>query len=304
MRGASLVRGLVGLGLVLLGVEVRDGAAAQDVAVQAEPVTPVNAAVSPGSRPATRSADALFAGGVAAFNAGKFEDALASFERAYAVQARPRFLLEVARAADAAGRRERAIEAYSAYLVAFPSAPKRGFAEARLSALRGASKAATETPATKTIVKPEVAAIEEADDAGLNEVVARQLMERRDRLSRSRTSFTAPIVLGVAGTAALLAGIGLFRAGVSVDCDDSGSCRDGDDAALWAPGIALLTMGSALSLTSIVMFPVRAAKRGRVRGEIDRIDARLGQLGITASVLPWAPSGSARPAGARLALAF
>ncbi|HEX5661369.1 MAG TPA: tetratricopeptide repeat protein [Polyangiales bacterium] len=73
-----------------------------------------------------------FEAGRVAYDHGSFTDALAHFERAYALQPKPELLYNVGRAADSDGQPTRATEAYEAYLASEPDAHNADFVRARL----------------------------------------------------------------------------------------------------------------------------------------------------------------------------
>lgn len=73
-----------------------------------------------------------FEAGRTAYDHGSFSEALAHFERAYALQPRPELLYNVGRAADSDGQAQRAIAAYEAYLENEPDAENADFVRARL----------------------------------------------------------------------------------------------------------------------------------------------------------------------------
>lgn len=129
---------------LLVGVSFR--AAAQprpgDVAVTTQPT------------PAAREAFEL---GKAAYERGRFSEALAYYERAYALSPHPNLLFNIGRAADSDGRSERAIQAYSAFLEAVPDADNREFVEGRLERLRAPS-ARVDPSAVQASISPYTAA--------------------------------------------------------------------------------------------------------------------------------------------------
>jgi tetratricopeptide (TPR) repeat protein len=86
----------------------------------------------------TEEAKALFAAGRAAFDAGRYADALDYFERAYAISKRPGLLYNIGITHDRARNDERAVEAYEAYLSALPEADNRTEVETRAAAIRAA----------------------------------------------------------------------------------------------------------------------------------------------------------------------
>lgn len=100
----------------------------------------------------TEEAKALFAAGRAAFDAGRFADALDYFERSYAISKRPGLLYNIALAHDRLRDDERALEAYDAYLAAVPDASNRAEAETRASAIRAAL--AARKPTAPAVMAP------------------------------------------------------------------------------------------------------------------------------------------------------
>ena len=90
----------------------------------------------------------LFLAGQAAFDAARYEDALAYFRRAHERSARPELLYNVAIAADRLRHDDEALEAFEGFLAGTPpDAPQRRDVEARIAVLREAiarREAATE----------------------------------------------------------------------------------------------------------------------------------------------------------------
>lgn len=83
-------------------------------------------------------ARALFELGRTEYASGRYDDALAHFERAYALSGRPELLYNMAQCFDRLRRDEDAIDALERYLAALPEASNRPEVEARLEALRAA----------------------------------------------------------------------------------------------------------------------------------------------------------------------
>jgi tetratricopeptide (TPR) repeat protein len=83
-------------------------------------------------------ARALFSAAVAAYDAGRYDDALDSFERAYRRSGRAELLFNVGQCYDRLRRDEEAVEAFERFLAAMPNAENRGQVEARVRALREA----------------------------------------------------------------------------------------------------------------------------------------------------------------------
>lgn len=85
---------------------------------------------------AEEEARALFNAGVAAFDAGRFEDALWSFQRAYDRSGRAQLLYNVAQCQDRMRRDDEALAAFERYLELVPNANNRMQVEARIVVLR------------------------------------------------------------------------------------------------------------------------------------------------------------------------
>lgn len=95
-------------------------------------------------------AKALFQAGKAAYEAGKYADALKYFEQAYEQSQRPRMLYNVGQAADRARNDERALEAFRRFIELFPDDELVPEVQLRVAALeRGvAQRGATQSGAT------------------------------------------------------------------------------------------------------------------------------------------------------------
>lgn len=85
---------------------------------------------------AEAEARALFNAAVAAYDAGRYEDALDSFERAYQRSQRPALLYNMGQCYDRLRRDEEAVDAFERYLTAMPGADNRAQVEQRIRALR------------------------------------------------------------------------------------------------------------------------------------------------------------------------
>lgn len=77
----------------------------------------------------------LFQAGKAAYQAGKYSDALSFFEQAYARSGRPELLFNIGQAADRLRQDEKALEVFRAYLTQVPAAANRAEVEARIAQL-------------------------------------------------------------------------------------------------------------------------------------------------------------------------
>lgn len=78
----------------------------------------------------------LFLAGEAAFEGGRFEEALEHFERAHELSGRPELLYNIGTTAERLRIDARAIEAYERYLEEIPESPMRANVEGRLRLLR------------------------------------------------------------------------------------------------------------------------------------------------------------------------
>ncbi|MEM9068354.1 MAG: tetratricopeptide repeat protein [Myxococcota bacterium] len=86
----------------------------------------------------------MFEAGRAAFDGGRFEEALEHFERAYALSGRSALLFNIGHTAERLRRDERAIEAFTEFLEANPESPQRAAVSARLALLQEHRDAAPE----------------------------------------------------------------------------------------------------------------------------------------------------------------
>jgi hypothetical protein len=88
--------------------------------------------------PRIEEAKGLFTAGRAAFDAGRYADALRHFEQAYEMSQRAALLYNIGLAHDRLRSDEKALAAFEAYLAALPEAPNRAEVETRSQALRDA----------------------------------------------------------------------------------------------------------------------------------------------------------------------
>lgn len=80
----------------------------------------------------------LYSAGVAAFSAGRYEDALGYFQRAYELSHRAHMLYNIGHAADRARRDEIALDAFERYLAGVADIENRAEIEGRIRVLRAA----------------------------------------------------------------------------------------------------------------------------------------------------------------------
>src|SRR5690242_5370362 len=115
------------------------------------------AAAQPPAQPPRQEAQAiddeeargLFRAGAAAFEAGRYEDALSDFQRAYDRSPRGALLYNVGTAADRLRRDRDALAAFEQYLREVPDAANRAAVESRVAVLREAiARADAERAAT------------------------------------------------------------------------------------------------------------------------------------------------------------
>lgn len=121
------VGGRFGASSLALGVFV--------VALALAPATVVSAQATDDEL-AEAEARALFNAAVAAYDAGRYEDALDSFERAYQRSSRAALLYNMGQCYDRLRRDQEAVDAFERYLAAMPDAENRSQVEARIRALR------------------------------------------------------------------------------------------------------------------------------------------------------------------------
>jgi tetratricopeptide (TPR) repeat protein len=86
--------------------------------------------------PTEVEARALFAAGEAAYSAGRFEDSLTHFQRAYELSSRHQLLYNIGLAYSNLGRQREALQAFERYLAEVPDAQNRELVEGRVAALR------------------------------------------------------------------------------------------------------------------------------------------------------------------------
>ncbi|MBK7156208.1 MAG: tetratricopeptide repeat protein [Sandaracinaceae bacterium] len=115
-----------------------------------------------------RDADArsLFMLGQAAYEQGRFEDALGFFQQAFDLSGRASLQYNIAQAADRIRDDRRAVAAFEAYLRDVPDAPQRESVEARLAILRAAIAADDAADAAAAAAADEAPALVESEDDG------------------------------------------------------------------------------------------------------------------------------------------
>jgi tetratricopeptide (TPR) repeat protein len=177
-----------------------------------------NARAEPAAAEADPAARAAFEQGAAAYEHGRFAEALAAFEHSYALSHHPKLLFNIGRAADGDGQAERAISAYDAYLLAYPSADNRDFVRSRLDKLRSARAEPAkgprlEEPASPTSTPVAPLANPSATDLGVTGAPTTSADQARPWYKRSWVWVVGGVVTAGAITGIVLAA----RAGGSGD---------------------------------------------------------------------------------------
>jgi tetratricopeptide (TPR) repeat protein len=117
----------------------RPGRAPRASAVEAEPApappSAAGAAQAEAGSDADEEARRLFLAGEEAYDGGRYEEALASFSRAYALSGRPGLLFNIGSVSERLRRDREALRSYQAYLQAEPEAANREFVERRIAFL-------------------------------------------------------------------------------------------------------------------------------------------------------------------------
>ncbi len=184
----------------------------------------------------------LFLAGRAAFDGGRYEEAMGHFERAYELSRRPGLLYNIGHTAQLMGTRDRAIEAFEQYLELNPEGDRRETVEARLAVLRREPDPAPDGQ-TDVVETPQDIPTEQAPDP----------VEAPSR--------AGPIAL-VAGGAALAIGgavsLGLAASSANTVTDapqgTPWSDVEGDhDAAVRRRGIGIALAGVGVALAAVGM---------------------------------------------------
>ena len=186
--------------------------------VAAQPVSAQNTEGSTGTAAGaaedrTDEAKGLFAAGKAAFDAGRFADALDYFRRSYQISGRAALLYNIALSHDRLREDGRALEAYEQYLKQAPEAPNRAEVETRLAAIRAALANSEPAPSQTAPAPAEVAAAALTPEA--RPIAAADGAPPRDRSAEdggllTKWGFWTGVGVVVAGgvTAALIAASG------------------------------------------------------------------------------------------------
>ncbi len=156
-----------------------------------------------GDELAELEARALFNAAIAAYDAGRYDDALDSFERAHRRSGRPELLFNVAQCYDRLRRDEDAVVAFERYLEALPDAENRAQVEARIRALREAI-ARRNAPAVTPIAAAE--ASERQDASGPSPLRDEGSNPHRGRRIALITTSSVIVVAAIVLTVVLVGG--------------------------------------------------------------------------------------------------
>lgn len=149
--------------------------------------------------------------GTDAFNAGRYEDALAAFKEASSLYASPDFQYNIARCYEELGKHEEAVRAFETYLKAKPNAEDRGSVENRIKLLEKLIAEENKRKQDEANRKPTVIVQQVGEDKS----------EKRRKAAKPLIIAGAAIA-GVGGLVALGGGIGFGAAARSRsnDLDD------------------------------------------------------------------------------------
>lgn len=222
----------------------------------------------------------LYQAGVAAYDAGRYEDALDRFQRAYELSGRDVLLYNIGTAAERARQDELALDAYERFLEAEPETHLRGRVETVIARLRREIEQAKVEGAEEAIDAHEGDAAEEP--APLIELGA------QDAMSESKASGPAGIITLAAGGAVLVAGavtLGMGLADRARVESPAESARDWqrDAARSYERGPALLTtglialpVGAALTAVGAILMVKGAGKKSDADPEAAHVEVSFG----------------------------
>lgn len=195
----------------------------------------------------------LYLAGQAAFDAGRYDDALTRFEESYRLSNRPELLFNMGHSAQLDGQLARAIDAFERYLEEAPNGPNWDGLDERIESLRErvAQEAATRAPQ-----------VEEHEAEARHEAPIEVGQEARVEApvgdgDEAQPSHTLALTLGVSG-AAFVAGGGVV---LGLMAGQQSLVQDAEDGRPWADvqgnherartfralGISLLSAGAILA---------------------------------------------------------
>jgi tetratricopeptide (TPR) repeat protein len=172
-----------------------------------------------------KAAKAHYEKGVVLYDLQRYEEAAAEYEAAYEAKPDPALLYNCGQAWRLAGKRDKALRAYQAYLRRMPQTPNRVEIEARIEELKQQDKAAEEKAAQdkaalekaqrdEAAARVEQARAEEAAHARGRAEAAAQT-DQAHRLKQARLMKWAGLGLGVGGVVVGVLGLGLYGNGVA-----------------------------------------------------------------------------------------
>ena len=195
--------------------------------------------------------------GLAHYNVGEYDKAIDEFKRAYLISKTPSLLFNIAQAQRLKGDCKEALQSYTAYLRADPSA-NRAKIEARIAEME---KCVKEKPEPKPEPPPEVKPEPKPEP---QPVQVTPVVPPPQPAERQRPSKVPPLLLGAGGLA--VAGVGaVLLISVSGDVSDlQNKCSPHCDPNTWSDlptradiGYVLVGVGSAAVVGSVVWWYIR-----------------------------------------------
>ncbi len=196
----------------------------------------------------------LFEAGRAAFDAGRYEEALGYFERSYELSEAPELLYNIGHTAERLRRDERAIEAFERFLEARPDAEGRAAIEVRIANMRAAVAEREASDAAREEAEREAAAERERAAAAV-------AATESESQASSEAGIGGWVVAGIGGAAAIagavLLGLAESQAAVVRDApantpwsDVAGAHADADTFGI--AGAVLLGVGGAALVAGLI----------------------------------------------------
>jgi tetratricopeptide (TPR) repeat protein len=173
----------------------------------------------------SEAAKAAFQEGKRAYNLGRWEEALAGFEKAYKLSGDTVLLFNVAQAHRMAGHLEEALVSYRAFLREQPRSPNRGLCESWIAAIEAKLKARGAEPATSAAHPPAPAVV--AAPAPATIALGRSPAPNREVRVLSWVGLGVTAVLAAGTVVAGLAARGRFDE-LRDSCGQTGGCSDAD----------------------------------------------------------------------------
>ncbi|MCB9617260.1 MAG: tetratricopeptide repeat protein [Sandaracinus sp.] len=231
-----------------------------------------DSALQPSAPPeADEEGRALFRAGELAFEAGRFDEALAHFRRAHGLTGRPELLFNVGVAADRAGRHDEAIESYEAFLRARPEATMRPRLEARLAVLRRLS--AETSGGAPEADAPEADPVDAPEADGPRTAAGPPPSEPPRRRTWTWLTAATALAAGAAATGVWFRARSRYDA-LEASCAPSCNTNDVDGVERRVRTTrALASVGAVLAATSVVAFVWEG--RARVEVSVSAVGARL-----------------------------